>query len=114
MFTFSGLSLDSPAMSSLSILPACCLIGFLFAVAATVSAEVTAYPPPPGDEANRDYPAVAVDGVAVSPVTTAMQVGYAHFAFTGKVTVKITAREPIKTFDLSPHRLGIKATVDGN
>ena len=42
-----------------------------------------------------------------------MKVGYAHFTFSGTVTVEVTVKETIKTFDLSPHRYGISATANG-
>lgn len=77
-------------------------------------AVVTPYPLVPGDPANSDYPVVRVNGVDVATATTNMSVGYAHFAFAGKVRVEITCREPITTFNLSPHRLGIVAKAEGN
>jgi polygalacturonase len=84
---------------------------YAFLLSSHAIAMITPYPAVPGDEANGDYLSVKVNGVTVPAVTTAMNVGYAHFAFTGKVKVEITAKEPITTFDLSPHRLGIKAAV---
>jgi polygalacturonase len=75
--------------------------------------DVTPYPRPEGDAANPQY-SVAVEGLPVESIATVMDVGYAHFAFDGKVQVKITASEPIETYDLSPHRLKIHATVEGN
>ncbi|HYD83671.1 MAG TPA: hypothetical protein VEA63_06450, partial [Opitutus sp.] len=77
-------------------------------------AEVTPYPRVPGDEANSDYVSVRVNGVEVDTVGTSMNVGYAHFAFAGTAKVEIAAKEPIETFDLSPHRLKIPASVAGN
>lgn len=50
----------------------------------------------------------------VDTVDTAMKVGYAHFAFSGTVTVEVVAREPIVSFDLSPHRLDLDAVAHGN
>src|SRR5690606_2100598 len=55
-----------------------------------------------------------VDGISVDCISTPMQVGYAHFSFMGKVRVDLTTSEPIKTVDLSPHRLGIKSQASGN
>lgn len=78
------------------------------------AATVTVYPAVPGDASNADYLSVTVNDAAVPTVTTAMHVGYAHFAFTDRVTVRIAARELIETFDLSPHRLGLAVTVRGN
>jgi hypothetical protein len=86
---------------------------FLAALPAMVAA-VTPYPRVPGDVASADYPAVTVNGIPVETVGTTMGVGYAHFAFdSGPVRVEITAREPIQSFDLSPHRQGIQAVVAG-
>ena len=48
-----------------------------------------------------------VDGVSVETVSTAMGVGYAHFAMDRPVSVEITASEPIVSYDLSPHRRGM-------
>lgn len=76
-------------------------------------ATVTPYPRVAGDEANRDYVSVTVNGVPVDTVGTTMGVGYAHFAFAGKVKVKITASEPIRQVDLSPHRLKVPVIVEG-
>src|SRR5262245_20597236 len=78
---------------------------------ASASAAVTPYPPPPGDAANDQY-SVKVNGVEIPSVKTGMDVGYAHFAFDGKARVEIKASEPIKEFNLSPHRLGIQATAE--
>ena len=74
---------------------------------------VTPYPLPPGDEPNAHF-TVKVNGTTVDACGTAMNVGYAHFAFAGTVTVAITAREPISAFDVSPHRTGIRATAEGS
>src|SRR5690606_17567621 len=82
--------------------------------AATSDAEVTAYPRVPGDASNVDYVSVRVNGVEVPTVGTAMKVGYAHFAFTGRARVEIETRELLTTFDLSPHRLGLVAAAKGN
>jgi hypothetical protein len=70
------------------------------------------YPRVPGDSASADF-TVRVNGTDVETVGTDLQVGYAHFAFSGTVRVEITARESIETFDLSPHRYGIDAQADG-
>ncbi len=86
---------------------------FLIALSASAAA-VTPYPRVPGDEPSRDYVSVRVNDIEVPTVGTTMNVGYAHFAFSGTVRVEIVVREPIETFDLSPHRLGIAATAKGN
>lgn len=85
----------------------------LVGLISSAQAAVTPYPRVPGDEPNPDYPSVKVNGVPVDTVATDMKVGYAHFAFAGTVKVEITAKDPIQTFDLSPHRLGIAAKADG-
>ncbi len=73
---------------------------------------MTPYPRVPDDEPNAHF-TVTVNGTTVEACGTVMNVGYAHFAFTDIVKVEITASEPIQTFDLSPHRAGIKAAVAG-
>ena len=78
-----------------------------------VGAAVIAYPRVPGDRLNSDFLSVKVNGIPVDTVTTDITVGYVHFAFSGTVTVEVTVRETIRTFDLSPHRYEINATVDG-
>lgn len=83
----------------------------LFALVTSTEASVTPYPRVPGDEANADF-TVTVEGIPVEACRTAMNVGYAHFAFDGTVKVEITSREPIASIDLSPHRAGIKTRVE--
>jgi polygalacturonase len=86
----------------------------LASVGQIVQAEVFPYPRVPGYRANSDFPSVKVNGVLIDTASTDMNVGFAHFAFSGTVAVEVTAKEPIRTFDLSPHRYGIQATVKGN
>ena len=74
---------------------------------------VTPYPLVPDDAPNADY-TVKINGTPVAACGTAMNVGYAHFAFTGRVKVEITAREAITSFDISPHRDGIQGSSTGN
>ena len=83
-------------------------------VSGTARAEVVPYPRAAGDRANPDFPSVKVDGAAVETVSTDMNVGYAHFAFSGTAAVEVTVKEAIETFDLSPHRYGIQAAAKGN
>lgn len=90
------------------------LLILILALATNAFGDVIAYPRIPGDSPNDDYISVTVNGTPVDTMMTAMNVGYAHFAFTGTVKVEIKAKVPIKTFDLSPHRLGIKATASGD
>lgn len=71
------------------------------------------YPRPMGDQPHQQY-TVTVNGTAIDTIQTSMNVGYAHFAFDGKATITVQASELIETFDLSPHRLNLKTTVDGN
>lgn len=84
----------------------------LLAALQAAVASVTPYPRVPGDEPNPDYVAVKVNGIPVETIGTTMGVGYAHFAFAGKVRVEITAREPILQVDLSPHRLKVPVVVE--
>ncbi len=74
---------------------------------------VTPYPLVPGDAPNADY-TVKVNGTPVAACGTVMNVGYAHFAFTGTVKVEITTWEAISSFDISPHRDGIQAKATGS
>jgi hypothetical protein len=86
----------------------------LVCVCRAARADITPYPRVPGDRPNLHFPSVRVNGTAVDTVSTDMNVGYAHFAFSGTVAVEVVATETIKTFDLSPHRYGIHATAKGN
>jgi len=86
----------------------------LVCVYQTARADVTPYPRVPGDRPNLHFPSVRVNDTPIDTVSTDMNVGYAHFAFSGTVIVEVVARETIKTFDLSPHRYGIHATANGN
>jgi polygalacturonase len=79
----------------------------------SVFADVIAYPRPLGDKANSEY-RVSVNGMEVDSIATVMDVGYAHFGFSGKVRVTVRSSEPIETYDLSPHRLKIEAQIRGN
>lgn len=72
------------------------------------------HPRVPGDAASSDFISVMVDGVPVEACTTVMNVGYAHFSFTGTVKVEITVKEAIRTFDLSPHRYAVMAKAEGS
>ena len=90
-----------------------CLLQFAFA-GQIVGAEVIPYRRAAGESANFDFLSVKIDGVPIDTVSTNMNVGYAHFAFSGEVGVEVTTRETIETFDLSPHRYGIQAAVKGN
>ena len=65
-----------------------CLLHVAF-ISEAVQAEVVPYPRVPGDRSNPDFPSVKVDGVAVETVSTDMNVGYAHFAFSGEVGVAV-------------------------
>ena len=79
---------------------------------ASAQAAVTPYPRPVGDEVNAQYQ-VKVDGVEIPSTQPVLGVGYAHFAFKGKVRVEVTSAEPITKFDLSPHRLNLAAKAEG-
>ena len=99
-----------PKVFSVAVL---CLLPLAFA-GQIVEVEVVPYPRVPGGRASLDFPSVRINGVPVDTVSTDMNVGYAHFAFSGAVAVEVTAKETIRTFDLSPHRYGIQATAKGN
>lgn len=86
----------------------------LVSVCQTARAGVTPYPRVPGDQPNLYFPSIRVNDTPIDTVSTDMNVGYAHFAFSGTVAVEVIARETINTFDLSPHRYGIHATANGN
>ncbi len=74
----------------------------------------TVYPRVPRDSENADIPRVEVNGTEVPACSTVMNVGYAHFSLTGKAHVEITTPVPIETFDISPHRRGIKGRAESN
>ncbi|MHC4728523.1 MAG: hypothetical protein ACYS17_14980, partial [Planctomycetota bacterium] len=74
-----------------------CLLQLAF-VGQIVRAEVIPYPSVPDDRANFDFLSIKIDGVPVDTVSTDMNVGYAHFAILGEVTVEVTTRETIETF----------------
>ena len=90
-----------------------CILGTPESCLAQDMVTVVPYPRVPGDRPDPDFPSVRVSGVAIDTVRTDMNVGYAHFAFSGTVTVEVVTRHPIGAFDLSPHRYGIDATADG-
>jgi hypothetical protein len=62
-------------------------------------AKVTPYPRVPGDRSNPDFPSVKVNNIPVDTVSTDMNVGYAHFAFSGAVEVEITEIWPYLNVD---------------
>ena len=61
-----------------------CLLQLAFADA-VVEAKVIPYPRVPDHRANSDFPSVKVNGVLIDTVSTDMNVGYTHFAFSGTV-----------------------------
>jgi len=94
----------------------CFALSLWSASAAAAASPVTAhsvipYPRVPGDAAHPSI-GVRVNGTPVEAAALELGVGYAHFAFTGTVRVEITVDRPIRKFDLSPHRAGIRAKVD--
>jgi len=97
-------------------MPYPCVLAPLLVLGASVGeviAAITPYPRLVIDEPSKSF-TLKVEGTPVDCVHTAMQVGYAHFAFTGRVRIEITASEPIESYDLSPHRRQIAARVSGN
>lgn len=99
---------------SLPLLAIVCLSLLAPSGGAASPGEVTPYPRPPYEAADPDHLSVTVNGVPVETVGTTMNVGYVHFAFTGAARVEITMREPVKSFELSPKRLGLRAEARGN
>jgi hypothetical protein len=79
----------------------------------TAQTVIIPYPRVPGDRPNSDFPSVEVNDVSIDTVYTDLNVGYAHFAFEGAVTVEVNVSETINSFDLSPHSYGIHATANG-
>jgi len=76
-------------------------------------AKVIVHSRPAIDPPNKHFSLTVAD-VAVDCIETVVQVGYAHFSFSGKVRIDLTTSEPIDHYDLSPHRLKIRAETSGN
>ena len=69
----------------------------LACICQTAQTMVITYPRVPGDRPNSDFPSVEVNGVPIDTVDTDLNVGYAHFAFEGTVTVEVNVRETINS-----------------
>jgi hypothetical protein len=82
------------------------LIGFI------ARAEVIPYPPYPGAPKST-LCSLSVDGASVF-VHQYNEKSYAHFAFTGEVTVRISSMSTLSSFLIQPRPYGIVATKDGN
>lgn len=90
------------------------LLGLVVSTGRSSAAEtLIPYPRVPGDRPNADV-TVRVNGTPIEATSLELNVGYAHFAFSGTARVEIVAKQPIQQFNLSPHRYGIAAKVDGN
>lgn len=76
---------------------------------------VALYPLPEIYEQSRKF-AVTVQGrpVPVIAFLTEKDYDYAHFSFSGKITVTIEIAEPIRNFQISPLAFGMEGRVDGN
>ena len=69
------------------------LMGLLWLALPCLSAAVVISVP--GDQPNLHFPSVRVNDIPIDTVSTDMKVGYAHFAFSGTVTVEVITREII-------------------
>jgi hypothetical protein len=69
------------------------------------------YDPTPGDTMDSTYTLTA-DGAPVA-VTRSYDVAYARFAFSGSVSLVVTAPQPITAWTISPLAFAIPATVNG-
>lgn len=86
------------------------------------SGNVAAWPRPIAYEASTDFTSVTADGLAVPTVKydSCIWYDYANFSMKGSdnggapVTVEITYKDPITSYDISPKKLGMTGTVDGN
>ncbi len=100
-------------MTNRLVIVAVALVLSLRAGNTSAESTLTPYPLVPGDTMNPDFQ-VKVNGTLVAACLTVMNVGYTHFAFTGTARVEISAREPVTSFDISPHRNGIAAKAEDN
>ena len=72
------------------------------------------YPQEPGAVLSANYTVfVNETPVAVYNVGDNRDVSYAHFAFAGKVTIRIHVSSPVSTYNLSPHSFDIESTKSG-
>jgi len=76
---------------------------------------IVAYPQEPQAELSENY-TVFLNEIPVSVYNVGSQrdVAYVHFAFAGKVTVRIHVSAEVSTYNLSPHSYDIEATRSGN
>ena len=77
----------------------------------TLGAPVTPYPSVPGASASTSY-SVTVDGQPVF-VTRYKDISYAHFAFSGVVTVNVVATNKVSSYTISPHSYNVSASTNG-
>lgn len=86
------------------------------------SGNVEAWPRPIAYEASTDFTSVTADGLSIPTVKydSCGWYDYASFSMKGKdnggapVTVEITYRETITSYDISPKKLGITGNMEGN
>lgn len=91
-------------------------VGFILAAAfptwcLPLHAGVTTYPDPPNAVTSTVF-TVTVDGTPVT-VMKYMDYHYAHFAFDGRVSVKVTTSQPVTSYRISPSSLGLQGEVSG-
>ncbi len=75
--------------------------------------QVATYPKPAIYEVSEQF-GLKVNEVSVPVIKEFSLYDYAHFSFEGKVTIEITAPQPITSYTISPLAYGIKGNVDGN
>src|SRR5690606_14351163 len=89
-------------------------MGFILAAAfptwcLPLHAGVTTYPDPPNAVTSTVF-TVTIDGTPVT-VMKYMDYHYAHFAFDGRVSVKVTTSQPVTSYRISPSSLGLQGEV---
>ena len=89
---------------------------FLSIIATQMYAQgfLVTYPQEPNAVLSANYTVfVNETPVAVYNVGDNRDVSYAHFAFAGKVTIRIHVSSHVSTYNLSPHSFGIESTKSG-
>lgn len=88
---------------------------FFTTVQLNAQANVIVYPLEPNAILSGNYQVFVNDTpVPVYAVATNNDVSYAHFAFAGKVTVRIQLNTTVSTYDLSPHSYNITSSKSGS
>ncbi len=89
---------------------------FLFGLALQLNAQANliVYPQEPKAVLSKNYQVFVNDTpVSVYSVGTNNDVSYAHFAFAGKVTVRIQLKTAVDTYNISPHSYNIVSSKSG-